>query len=130
MSAAPHRPAERYGGPIVSRRTGRILVVLVAIVFLATVVLIGIRFADQPVKAEMLSYEHTAEDSIAVSFTVTMSPGTEAECAVQAMNEGRAQVGFVEVEVPAQDQRRSTHRVEIATQGDAVSAEVLGCEPR
>ncbi|EYT51151.1 DUF4307 domain-containing protein [Brachybacterium muris] len=130
MSAAPHRPAERYGGPIVSRRTGRILVVLVAIVFLATVVLIGIRFADQPVKAEMLSYEHVAEDRIAVSFTVTMSPGTEAECAVQAMNEGRAQVGFVEVEVPAQDQRRSTHRVEIATQGDAVSAEVLGCEPR
>lgn len=130
MSAAPHRPAERYGGPIVSRRTGRILVVLVAIVFLATVVLIGIRFADQPVKAEMLSYEHTAEDSIAVSFTVTMNPGTEADCAVQAMNEGRAQVGFVEVEVPAQDQRRSTHRVEIATQGDAVSAEVLGCEPR
>lgn len=130
MSAAPHRPAERYGGPIVSRRTGRILVVLVALVFLATVVLIGIRFADQPVKAEMLSYEHTAEDSIAVSFTVTMNPGTEAECAVQAMNEGRAQVGFVEVEVPAQDQRRSTHRVEIATQGDAVSAEVLGCEPR
>lgn len=129
MSAAPHRPAERYGGPIVSRRTGRILVVLVAIVFLATVVLIGIRFADQPVKAEMLSYEHTAEDSIAVSFTVTMNPGTEADCAVQAMNEGRAQVGFVEVEVPAQDQRRSTHRVEIATQGDAVSAEVLGCEP-
>ncbi|PZO56597.1 MAG: DUF4307 domain-containing protein [Brachybacterium faecium] len=130
MSAAPHRPAERYGGPIVSRRTGRILVVLVAIGFLATVVLIGIRFADQPVKAEMLSYEHVAEDRIAVSFTVTMSPGTEAECAVQAMNEGRAQVGFVEVEVPAQDQRRSTHRVEIATQGDAVSAEVLGCEPR
>lgn len=130
MSAAPHRPAERYGGPIVSRRTGRILVVLVALVFLATVVLIGIRFADQPVKAEMLSYEHVAEDRIAVSFTVTMSPGTEAECAVQAMNEGRAQVGFVEVEVPAQDQRRSTHRVEIATQGDAVSAEVLGCEPR
>ncbi|MBM7501560.1 DUF4307 domain-containing protein [Brachybacterium muris] len=130
MSAAPHRPAERYGGPIVSRRTGRILVVLVAIVFLATVVLIGIRFADQPVKAEMLSYEHVAEDRIAVSFTVTMSPGTEAECAVQAMNEGRAQVGFVEVEVPAQDQRRSAHRVEIATQGDAVSAEVLGCEPR
>lgn len=130
MSAAPHRPAERYGGPIVSRRTGRILVVLVAIVFLATVVLIGIRFADQPVKAEMLSYEHVAEDRIAVSFTVTMSPGTEAECAVQAMNEGRAQVGFVEVEVPAQDQRLSTHRVEIATQGDAVSAEVLGCEPR
>ena len=91
---------------------------------------IGIRFADQPVKAELLTYEHVAEDRIMVSFSVTMKPGTEAECAVQAMNEGRAQVGFVEVHVPAQEQRRSSHQVEIATQGEAVSAEVPGCEPR
>lgn len=129
MSTAPRRPAERYGDPIVSPRTGRILVILTAIVFLATVVLIGIRFADQPVKAELLSYEHLDENRMAVRFGVTMRPGTEATCAVQAMNEGRAQVGFVDVTVPAQEQRRSVHQVEIATQGDAVSAEVLGCEP-
>ena len=128
MSAVQNRPADRYGAPIVSPRLGRIMVAVVAIVFAATVVLIGIRFADQPVKAELLSYEHVDDNRIAVSFAVTMRPGAEAECAVQAMNEGRAQVGFVEVEVPAQEQRRSTHRVEIATQGEAVSAEVLGCE--
>ena len=130
MNAVPNRPTERYGGPILSPRLGRILVAVLAIGFLATVVLIGIRFADQPVKAELLTYEHVAEDRIMVSFSVTMKPGTEAECAVQAMNEGRAQVGFVEVHVPAQEQRRSSHQVEIATQGEAVSAEVPGCEPR
>lgn len=130
MTDAPSRPAERYGGPIVSRRTARVLVSILAAVFLATVVFIGLRFADQPVKAELITYEHVAEDRIAVSFSVTMRPGTEAQCAVQAMNEGRAQVGFVDVDVPAQETRTSTHRVEIATQGTAVSAEVLGCEPR
>jgi hypothetical protein len=56
-----------------------------------------------------------------------MDPGTEATCRIQAMNEGRAQVGFVETAIPAQTERRTAHHVEISTQGEAVSAEIVGC---
>jgi hypothetical protein len=36
-------------------------------------------------------------------------------------------VGFVSVDIPVQTQRQSVHTVEIATQGEAVSAEVIEC---
>ena len=34
---------------------------------------------------------------------------------------------FVETTIPAQTERRTAHHVEISTQGEAVSAEVVGC---
>lgn len=126
-TAAPDR-RDRYGGPIVTPRTARLLLVLGALVTLSLIVWIGLRFADQPVTAKVTAYEHVAPDRIAVTFQVTKRPGAAASCAVQAMNKGAAQVGFVETEIPPSTQRQSSHRVEIATQGQAVSAEVLGCQ--
>lgn len=130
MDAATDRHADRYGGPLVGRRTARVLVALAAAVFLAVVAFVGLQAASDPVRFEVLSYEHRAEDVIAVDYLVTMDPGTEATCTIQALNAGRAQVGFVETTIPAQDTRRSAHHVEISTQGEAVSAEIIGCSPR
>jgi hypothetical protein len=127
MNAATDRRADRYGGPMVGRRTARTLLALAAVVFLAVVAYAGLQSADTPVRAEMLSYDHVAEDVIAVDFSVTMDPGAEAVCQVQALNAGRAQVGFVDVDIPAQESRTSAHHVEISTQGEAVSAEVVSC---
>lgn len=127
MNDVRDRQANRYGGPFVSRRTARLLIGLVAAVFMAVVVYVGIQVSSSPVKSEILSYEHLADDVIAVDFVVTMDPGTEASCRVQALNKGRAQVGFVEATIPAQEDRQSAHHVEISTQGDAVSAEVVSC---
>ncbi len=130
MSTAQQTRQDRYGGPLVSARTARILIVIGAILMVALVAMVGIRYADQPVRTKVVAYEHLAPDRIAVSFQVTMRPGTEATCTVQAMNEGAAQVGFVEVPISAQSESQTTHRVEIATQGKAVSAEVLHCTRR
>lgn len=130
MNDATTRRADRYGGPLIGRRTARVLLGVAAAVFLGVVVVVGLWVADTPVRSEMLSYEHLGKDVIAVDFLVTMDPGTEASCQVQALNEGRAQVGFVDVEIPAQDSRQSTHHVEISTQGEAVSAEVMSCSAR
>lgn len=129
MSDSTNRTADRYGGPIVSSRTARVLVALGSAAFLAVVILVGIQVTGQPVTGTLVTYEHVAPDRIAVSFQVTMEPGTEASCTLQALNEGRAQVGFVDVPIPAQAERVSTHELEIATQGDAVSAEVMECRP-
>lgn len=130
MNDATDRRADRYGGPLVGTRTARILLGIAAAVFLAVVAYVGLQAATTPVRSDVLSYEHLADDVIGVDFVVTMDPGTEASCRIQALNEGRAQVGFVEAVVPAQDGRQSTHHVEISTQGPAVSAEIISCSPR
>ena len=130
MPDVSSRLADRYGGPLVSASTARILVTLGAVAFLAVVVVVGMRLATPAVRADVISYEHLADDQIGVGFVVTMAPGTEASCRIQALNKGRAQVGFVEVAVPAQTARQSTHHVEIATQGEAVSAEIVRCDAR
>lgn len=128
MTSTPTRHADRYGGPLVPARTAKVLIIAGAVVALTVLVLVGLRFADQPVKGELLTYDHVSDAEVEVTFMVTMAPGEAASCTVQAMNEGRAQVGFVEVEIPPQDERQSVHAARIATQGEAVSAEVLGCE--
>lgn len=130
MNDATDRHADRYGGPLVSRRTARVLLALAAAAFLAIVVYVGLQVSQSPVRSEVLAYDHLADDVIAVDFQVTMDPGTAAACTIQALNKGRAQVGFVETEIPAQETRRSAHRVEISTQGDAVSAEIIDCTTR
>lgn len=127
MDAAPDRLADRYGRPLVDRRTARMLTIVVAALFLVGVVLIGLMISRTPVRTEMISYDHVAEDAITVDFSVSMDPGTAATCQIQALNSGRAQVGFVEVEIDPQQERTTSHEVEISTQGKAVTAEILGC---
>ncbi len=117
----------RYGAPLVSPRTAMVLVGIAAAVFVAIVIVVGLLVSREEIRYEVLAYDHLAPDRIGVDFSVTMEPGSEATCRIQAMNEGRAQVGFVETTIPAQTERRTAHHVEISTQGEAVSAEVVGC---
>lgn len=128
MNDVPEHLRARYGGPLVPPRTARILLAAAIAVFAAVVLFLGLRFADQPVRVETVAYDHVDSSHVRVTFQVTKDPGARATCTVQAMNEGRAQVGFTEVEVPASAQRQTTHTVEVATQGDAVTAEVVGCQ--
>ena len=130
MNELRDRQAERYGAPLVSRRTARLLTALAAVVFLAVVLMVALPSSDSSVHSEVYSYDHLDDDVIAVEYVVTMEPGTEASCQIQAMNSGLAQVGFVEVDIPAQESRLSAHHVEISTQGEAVSAEIIDCSPR
>lgn len=129
MNGSLQRPVDRYGAPRLSKRTARVLLTLAAAVFLAVVAVVGYWVASPGIRSEMIGYDHLSDHVIAVDYMVTMDPGTEATCRIQAMNKGRAQVGFVETTISAQSTRQSAHHVEISTQGDAVSAEVLGCDP-
>lgn len=127
MNELRDRQAERYGAPLVSRRTARLLTALAAVVFLAVVLMVALPNSDSSVHSEVYSYDHLDDDVIAVEYVVTMEPGTEASCRIQALNKGRAQVGFVETTIPAQQEKRTAHQVEISTQGEAVSAEIISC---
>ncbi|MBK0331167.1 DUF4307 domain-containing protein [Brachybacterium sp. MASK1Z-5] len=120
--------ASRYGGPLVPRRTARVLFVIGAVVFLAVLAFVGYRFADQPVTAKDVGYDHVDDDTISLTFQLTRSPSVDATCTVQALNAGRAQVGFREVEIPGGPERQVVRTVDIDTQGEAVSAEVISCQ--
>lgn len=119
---------ERYGSARFSRRTKRWALVVVAALFLAVVAYVGVRFADQGVRYDSVGYEHTSPTEITLTYTVIMRPGTTAHCSMQALNSNRGQVGFTEVDIPAQTEATTTHRVTIDTQQPAVSAEVMDCE--
>lgn len=125
-TAAPDR-RDRYGGPIVKPRTARILAVIGLVLMVGVVVFVGVRFANQPATAKVTAYQHVAPDRISVTIQVTKRPGVPTTCAVQAMNKGAAQVGFIEAAFPASPERQVARTFEISTQGEAVSAEVLGC---
>ncbi len=123
---------ERYGirRTPATRRRAVIGVIALAVVFLAVVVYVGIQVASVPIRTQTLSYEHVSNHEVAMSFQVTMSPGTEARCRVQAFDSHRAQVGFLSTDIPAQKSAISTHRVVIRTQQPAVSADVMDCTAR
>lgn len=132
QSRGPARPdlEARYGGPLISRRATHVLLGIGAAVAIAVLAMVGLRYTVDPIRAETVAYDHLDAQRIAISFQLTAPPGTAVRCGLEALNEGRAQVGFLEVDVPAQSERQSIHRVEVATQGDAVSGQVLECAPR
>ncbi|MDO5662198.1 MAG: DUF4307 domain-containing protein [Brachybacterium sp.] len=133
MSTSSPRLDARYGAPADrdrTRRRNRLLGALAAVLLLAVVAWVGVQYAVQPVRFETFGYEHLSDSEMEVTFHVTMSPGTEATCQVQALNSNRGQIGFREVEIPAQEQRTTAHRVVVTTQGEAVSGEVMDCSPR
>lgn len=128
-SAASDRLRSRYGRPASPRR-GRIVVAVIALVFLALVAYVGVRAADQPMRVDTVSYRHVDAGHISVTFQVTHRPGAAARCSVEALDATRAQVGFTEVDVPAGSGTTSVRTVVIATQGDAVSASADSCRER
>src|SRR5699024_11033365 len=130
MNAATDRHADRYGRPLVSRRTARVLIAVAAAVFLAAIAIRGISTGGTSVSSELISYDHIAENVVAGDFQETMDPVTEASCQIHAIDSGRATVGGVELDLPAEDSRLSAHHVEITTQGEEVSAEIIDCSPR
>lgn len=124
--AASHRLDDRYGRRP-RRGLGRLAAVVFGVVLVAGTVVVGVRFADQPVRAETVSYEHLDDARIELTFRITARPGTAVACTVEALDATRGQVGFTEVDVPAHETAQNLATVEIATQGPAVSAQVVGC---
>src|SRR5690625_4622433 len=78
MNESSDRLAERYGKPIISPRAGKVIAIVARLLLLAIVSFMGLNYADRPVSSDVLTYEHVASDRIAVEFTVSMDPGTEA----------------------------------------------------
>lgn len=130
MSSPQSRLDDRYG---VSNSASRehlrkIALAVISALFVATVLWVAWVFvAGNQIKANTVGYHHLSPSRIAVDFSVTMAPGTAATCSVEAFNQNRGQVGFIEVEIAPQTERITTHRAVITTQQAAVSGAVKKC---
>jgi hypothetical protein len=78
---------------------------IIAVVFAAWVVLVAFDGTSASLETNDVAHEIIDEHSVRVSFTVNVAPGTETVCAVQALNEDHAIVGWKIVEIPASAER-------------------------
>lgn len=130
MSSPRSRLDDRYGvsNSASRERLRKIAIAVLSAVFVATVLWVAWVFiSGNQVKASTVGYHHLSPSQIAVDFSVTMAPGTAATCSVEAYNQNRGQVGFIEVDIAPQTERITTHRAVITTQQAAVSGAVKRC---
>jgi hypothetical protein len=122
-------PAGRYGPePTVRRRRLAIAAIAaLAVVGLAVVVAIGIRFASEPVRHKLVGFDVVDSERVDVTFEVSMEPGTVAECTVDTMADSYAQVGTLDVTVGPVDTLESRWTVSVATSELATTGVVESC---
>jgi Domain of unknown function (DUF4307) len=129
VTAAPTRPAERYGdaGPWRRRvRTGVVvLVAAVALVWLLWVALSQAR--QQQLTFDTQGHQVLDDSRIVVTFTVTQPVGDRARCHIKALSSGAAQVGLAVVDVGPSPRPSTRQQVTVRTQQRAVTGSIDDC---
>ncbi len=122
-------PAGRYGPePSAARRRLAVVAIAVAAVLgLAVVVLIGVRYASEPVRYDVVGFDVAGPERIEVTFDVSMEPGSTARCTVDALAESYAQVGTVDVTVGPVETLESRWTVQVSTSELATTGVVESC---
>ena len=121
----------RYGRSPKTRRNNRLIVVTVAIgfvaVFTAWLVWGGLLEAPAQFEAKDTGYEIIEDSAVTVHWNFNVPENTDARCAVQALNSTFAIVGWKIVDVPASDQRNRALSETIRTTEEAVSGLIYRC---
>lgn len=117
MTSSPARSAatpssrldDRYGRTPRDGRRVRTISIVSAIAFVAVfaawVVWGGLSGTNASLEVRELGYLDVTESSVAVQWEVTVEPGTEVTCALQALNGSFGIVGWRIVELGASEQR-------------------------
>src|SRR5690625_1561872 len=121
--------ASRYGivDPQKNRITWRIAIAIGAVLFLAIALWAAYNLSRTDVSWNDIGYSVHDAGSVTVDFNVTMEPGTSARCSIEALNANFAQVGLIDVEIPASEKLTTRHSVTVSTQELAVTGIVNTC---
>jgi len=115
VTTTQQRLDNRYGrSPRVERRTRRIMVVVAAffaVVFTAWVIWGGLSGTNAEIETRNLGYANITSTTIDARWEVSVTPGTEVTCAIQALNESFGIVGWRIIELPV-----STDRTRVFTE--------------
>lgn len=140
-SPAPSTPApdtarsshldDRYGRSPGTRRRRTVVAVSVAVafvvVFAAWVVFAAFDGDGSKLESTDVGYTVLDDRSVDVQYTVSVQPGTEVSCAVQAQNQKFAIVGWKVVHLPAATQHSTTYTTSLATSERAVTGLIYEC---
>lgn len=117
----PSNIDDRYGRTPKRRLRDRLLLlaggVVAAVVVVTWVVWAGLDGSQPQLQAKDLSHTLLNEErAVEVTWQLSVPPGSETACAVQALNEEFTVVGWKIVEIPASDRhlRTFTERVRVA----------------
>ena len=122
---------DRYGRSPGTRRRRTVTAITVAIafvlVFAAWVVFAAFDGDGSKLESTDVGYTVLDDRSVEVQYTVSVQPGTEVSCAVQAQNQKFAIVGWKVVHLPAADQHSTTYTTSLATSERAVTGLIYEC---
>ena len=121
----------RYGRTPSSRRrtvwVAAIAAVAFAIVFVAWLIWGGLLEAPAQFEARDAGHELVSDAEVSVTWQFSVEPGTTASCAVQALDERFAIVGWKVVDVPASEQRTRMLTETLRTTEQAVTGLIYRC---
>jgi hypothetical protein len=122
--------AERYGRTPADRRRRFTVAIIAAAavlaVVLAWVVWVGLFSPTANLETRDTGYA-THEDSVDIRFEVTTDPGTAVSCALQALNDQFAIVGWKIIELPPGDDRTRAFVENVRTTEPAVTGLIYRC---
>jgi hypothetical protein len=124
--------AERYGRTSTRRTRDRVLVigaaVAFAIVLVAWVVWAGLDGQKPSVEATDTGHRLMNEErAVEVSWTLSVPPGNETACIVQALDEDFTIVGWRVVEIPASEQHLRTFTESVRVAREANTGLISSC---
>jgi len=122
--------AERYGRTPAARRRSLVLGLgtlgAVLVVAIAWVLWAGFAGAAGALETRDLGYV-THEDTVDVSFEVSVDPGTPVSCALQALNQQFAIVGWKIVDLPGTASRTARYTENVRVSEPAVTGLIYRC---
>ena len=121
----------RYGRTPARRRSTRWWAIGVALAVAAVVAAwvgwVGLLGPDASVDARTAGYTILGETDVQVEYEVTVAPGLNASCALEALNEKYAVVGWKIVEVPASTEQNQSLTDVVRTSEPAVTGLIYRC---
>ena len=123
--------SSRYGQTTTASRQQRIWAVTgvagVAVVLIAWLWWAGLAQPTAQFETRDLGYELVSDREVIVKFEVSAPPGTQLNCAVQALNASYGIVGWQILDIPASDQRTRVFNQPVRTSEQAVTGLLYQC---
>ncbi|MCP2030305.1 hypothetical protein L1277_000369 [Okibacterium sp. HSC-33S16] len=121
----------RYGRSKRSRtqqkRLGVVAAAIFAVVLVAWVVWAGLDAGGSNMEAKDIAHSVTSDTSVDVTFQLSVPVGTPTYCAVQALNDRFAVVGWKIIDVPASDAFNRTITESVRTTERASTGLIYRC---
>ncbi len=121
----------RYGRTPSSKNRTRVIVISSAlafgVVFVLWLVWGGLLGAPAQFQANDIAHKVVDDANVDITWQFTVEPGTDARCAVQALNSTFAIVGWKVVDVPASTQRTRDLTEHVLTTEPAVTGLIYRC---